>query len=548
MHMYPYRNHVDRNVHLLRQHDRRYQPYGLFCDTSEDANCNARIRKVKSSRNKAVVFLKMGHPQEENPNVWDSSGISNEVQEAEEEDPTRSSTRAFLRFTASFPYSSKPIRFSARTAESSSTTTAPPSYSNTSAFTDTVTVAKNSSELVEERQEQLRRRKDSPTSVLVLVHEALQEYFQNNKRRNSIFIGSGNMEARECKTIAKDKKLLDGLVHRWKEELECFSKRKWNAAQEFLNYDPLNMIGNQVGGLKLLECTETEQQSSHQVHNNNGTTPGTYDNSSIVELRVRTNFLVFTIYAIATLGANLVFTQRNNVNTPTPPLGPLVHSDIMGTRQTKIPDKKEQQGTSSASKISTPLQSITRTQSPSLSAHQEPLLLPEYHFVLLDEDFEAEGPPPLVWIFNQLTGKGTRRRPSWQISRDGLQDRHLFHAFLHVYPSIRLRRQDGSVVVLPALENVANADGISTASSDDTGVGGTQNKIIQIEVIFHASSKAEINISFPALLLKILPAPKEKIERSGNVALSRNMERDVVPGIDKFRSNFIEFYREKHIA
>lgn len=138
---------------------------------------------------------------------------------------------------------------------------------------------------------------------------------------------------------------------------------------------------------------------------------------------------------------------------------------------------------------------------------------------------------PLIWIFNQLTGKGTRKRPSLQSTKQ-LEGQHLLHAFINVYPSVCLRRDDGSLV--GALE-----DG-------DVDVDG-DGQFNQMEVKFHASSKAEINISFPAVLLRILPVPKEIIERQGNLALSQNMERDVVPGIDKFRSAFIEYYKRRNL-
>jgi hypothetical protein len=93
------------------------------------------------------------------------------------------------------------------------------------------------------------------------------------------------------------------------------------------------------------------------------------------------------------------------------------------------------------------------------------------------------------------------------------------------------------------IELLEESDSEDDDDDDDDGDG----QFNQMEVKFHASSKAEINISFPAVLLRILPVPKEIIERQGNLALSQNMERDVVPGIDKFRSAFIEYYKRRNL-
>ena len=375
-------------------------------------------------------------------------------------DPINSDSHSFLRFSASFQYSSKPIRIS----------------------------------------------HPSDTS-LSLLSDTLYEFFQKDIYRNSIFVGSGNMNAKE-QTISKDDDDDDGsaillflnrLHVRWKEELSYFMKHKW---VDFV--DPTFPFGQEIEEDKKSNSTSVSSASTRSV-----------SSSSIVELRVRTSFLVFTIHAIATLGAQLL--QRDIASTE------------MGN-QTKVPRKKQDED-------DLKLESRNNyTHGPSvLRVH---LSFPEYQFVLLDEDFEAEGPPPLIWIFNQLTGKGTRKRPSLQ-STQQLEGQHLLHAFINVYPSVCLRRDDGSLV--GALEDGDDDDG------DDGDDGDGDGQFNQMEVKFHASSKAEINISFPAVLLRILPVPKEIIERQGNLALSQNMERDVVPGIDKFRSAFIEYYKRRNL-
>jgi hypothetical protein len=63
--------------------------------------------------------------------------------------------------------------------------------------------------------------------------------------------------------------------------------------------------------------------------------------------------------------------------------------------------------------------------------------------------------------------------------------------------------------------------------------------------MFHATSRVEINISFSFLLLKILPVPKEAIERQGSLALQKNLDRDAV--IRKFRETFVTWSKENYL-
>lgn len=121
------------------------------------------------------------------------------------------------------------------------------------------------------------------------------------------------------------------------------------------------------------------------------------------------------------------------------------------------------------------------------------IMLPEYQFTLLDQTFSADGPPPLMFIFNQLTGinrivKGTYKQPN--------------HALFVVRaePSADKKR-----------------------------------------VCFASRMTAVLNIRFPKILMKLLPVPKEKIENEGSASLRRNMERDVPPGVDLFRKAYVDW-------
>lgn len=129
---------------------------------------------------------------------------------------------------------------------------------------------------------------------------------------------------------------------------------------------------------------------------------------------------------------------------------------------------------------------------------------PEYQFLLFAEDFEADGPPPLLWIFNLLTGRGSKKTLKPELSNKP----HPLHAYLRVW--------------------------VSDSKS-------FQGEVEADTIVFKASCRAEINIGFPSFLLRVLPVPKEIIERNGNNALLHNMERDIVPGVNKFREVFIKW-------
>lgn len=173
-------------------------------------------------------------------------------------------------------------------------------------------------------------------------------------------------------------------------------------------------------------------------------------NDSLLSLSVRTPFLVFVLNVSATLGAKLLWHPF----------------------ATKEGGRKSE------------------------------LLLPEYQFLLLDQTFRADGPPPLVFIFDQLTGinkkvRGTYRQPN--------------HALFQV-----------------------------TAEPSPDGK----------HLSFMSRMNSELNIRFPKILLKLLPVPKERIEKEGSTSLQNNMERDVPPGVDLFQeaySKWLGRHRANHL-
>ena len=179
----------------------------------------------------------------------------------------------------------------------------------------------------------------------------------------------------------------------------------------------------------------------------------------VVRLKISTNFLVFTIHVIATLGTKLII------------------------RKTKPWIKK--------------------SENPAL-VHDDISSL-EHQFTLLKEEFYAEGPPPLVWIFDQITAG---------IREDTSEEKQL----------LRPHTNHGSCRVW--------TEEIETK-------GDTKNK--PSLMVFKSLTTVEINIMFPSLLLRILPVPTEIIEEQGSKSLQKSMERDVLPGLVRFRDAYLHW-------
>ena len=315
------------------------------------------------------------------------------------------------------------------------------------------------------------------------LNNTMQDFFQKDmyKHSQSLLIGSGNMKCTE-KRITTQKMQIQ-LQRKWKVEEDHFASKR-TSAQKVANRTSSRSTfrkDQEHESEKVNIDITVPKLTNDMIHKSKESTC-----PKILELQVETDFLVFTIYAVATLGVHCVQREIDTDSIHHEQKDEDAYDTIMGT-----------------------------------SAHQRlhelvpQVNVPEYQFVLLDEDFEAEGPPPLVWIFNRLTGKGRGNMRRHNLETSAMSDTpHLFHAFLKVYPSIYSQR------------NIQKPNSM---------------------VVFHAHSHVEINISFPAVLLKILPVPKEVITRQGSQALRRSMKRDVIPGIRKFRRDFIQYAKRRRL-
>lgn len=109
---------------------------------------------------------------------------------------------------------------------------------------------------------------------------------------------------------------------------------------------------------------------------------------------------------------------------------------------------------------------------------------PEYHFTMLDSQLTAKGTPPLVWLFSQLVGK--------------------------------------------------NKQTLTTSST-----------VIRIEqtkhdmVAFTSTATIEIELSIPKRFMKIINGSKKIIEQQGSDALQGFLEKESMPGLQRFRDTYV---------
>lgn len=113
-----------------------------------------------------------------------------------------------------------------------------------------------------------------------------------------------------------------------------------------------------------------------------------------------------------------------------------------------------------------------------------------YQFILLGDEQKVSGLPPVVWIFEKLTGSKEKD------SKD---------------------RQSSSSVTTVSYKDVNDS-----------------------EIAFSISSQLTIQVNFPKVLLKILPTNKEKAEESGGKSIKKLLEKDVAASMKAFEKAYLE--------
>jgi len=124
------------------------------------------------------------------------------------------------------------------------------------------------------------------------------------------------------------------------------------------------------------------------------------------------------------------------------------------------------------------------------STSDPPSTYPGFEFVLIKDEQQVEGPAPLKWVFNKLTGNSG--------GSEGGQ-------------SVRSLNQ---VTVEPL--------------SDGKGM------------VFQSKVTLEIGVQFPSIFLKLLPVSKEKAEEQGSASISKALDKDILPALKRVRDSWVD--------
>jgi hypothetical protein len=133
---------------------------------------------------------------------------------------------------------------------------------------------------------------------------------------------------------------------------------------------------------------------------------------------------------------------------------------------------------------------------------------PELQITLICDELEVQGPEPLVWVFNQLTGGGGGNKKKDMVPQ------------LKLFPFFETPK--------------AKSSERSTQSSNSISAEKTENG----EVIFHSVVRLAIDMSFPTLLLNVLPVSKQMAEQQGSEVILEVVERDIGPSLEALRERY----------
>lgn len=64
-------------------------------------------------------------------------------------------------------------------------------------------------------------------------------------------------------------------------------------------------------------------------------------------------------------------------------------------------------------------------------------------------------------------------------------------------------------------------------------------------ITFTSSSYLEVDVSFPKVLLRILPVSKEKAEEQGSQSILKTIEKDSGPALESFKDAYLEYVVKK---
>lgn len=119
---------------------------------------------------------------------------------------------------------------------------------------------------------------------------------------------------------------------------------------------------------------------------------------------------------------------------------------------------------------------------------------PSLQITLIDDELQASGPEPLVWVFYKLTGANNKNN----------------------------RRSKSTS------ERTTHSTNIITAEKTDDNM-----------VVFRSVARLVIDVSFPSLLLTLLPTSHRQAETQGSKAIQSVVERDIGPTLEALRTKYI---------
>ena len=137
---------------------------------------------------------------------------------------------------------------------------------------------------------------------------------------------------------------------------------------------------------------------------------------------------------------------------------------------------------------------------------------PELQITLICDELEAHGPEPWVWLFNRLTGGGGGGGGGGGNNKKDegiMMPRLTLLPFFETSPKARRRSER------------------STHSSNSITAETTENG-----VVFRSVVRLDIDMSFPTLLLNVLPVSKQMAEKQGSEAILDVVERDIGPSLE----------------
>lgn len=122
--------------------------------------------------------------------------------------------------------------------------------------------------------------------------------------------------------------------------------------------------------------------------------------------------------------------------------------------------------------------------------------LPEYQFVLLDASQDARGAPPVVWLFKKLTGSNKNKDGDLSSTEKSSPS-----SFTRVFAKI-----------------------------DKNGY-----------VAFEADGFLRVTLSFPPIMIKLLPLSIEKFEEQGSASIQKVLDKSLRASIDSFLKAYIDW-------